>query len=69
MLHIDENLTHNELETIRADILKKSGVLVADFREQKPHVLMIEYDPDEITAVEFVNVAKESGFHAELIGL
>jgi hypothetical protein len=30
--------------------------------------MLIEYDPDVIKAIEFVNTAKEHGLHTELIG-
>jgi hypothetical protein len=45
------------------------GVMAAAYHDEKPHLMLIEYDPKVIHSIEFVNEAKKSGFHAELIGI
>ena len=68
-LHIDENTTHEEREKFRDVLLALNGVMAAAYHDEKPHLMLIEYDPKIINSIEFVNTAKNSGFHAELIGL
>lgn len=69
MLHIDENTSHNDRENLRDKLFKLDGVMAAAYHDEKPHLLVIEYDPDTIKSAEFINIAKDSGLHAELVGL
>ena len=68
-LHIDENTTHDQREEFRDVLLALDGVMAAACHDEKPHLMVIEYDPEIINSIEFVNAAKRSGFHAELIGI
>ena len=68
-LHIDENTTHEQREDFRDVLLALDGVMAAACHDEKPHLMLIEYDPELINSIEFVNAAKRSGFHAELIGI
>jgi hypothetical protein len=45
------------------------GVMAAAYHDEKPHLIMIEYNPDVINSIEFVDAAKKQCLHAELIGL
>lgn len=67
-LHVDEDTTHDEREKFRDTLLALDGVMAAACHDEKPYLFLIEYDPDVINSIEFVNTAKKSGFHAELIG-
>ena len=68
-LHIDENTTHDDREAFRDNLLSMSGVMAAASQDAKPHLMVIEYDPDVIDSSEFINAASQSGLHAELVGL
>lgn len=67
-LHLVENTTHDERERFRDTLLALDGVMAAACHDEKPHLMVIEYDPDIINSIEFVNTAKKTGFHAEMIG-
>ena len=67
-LHIDENTTHEERENFRDLLLKREGVFAASCHDEKPHLMLIEYDPDTINSMEFVKEAGKKGLRAELIG-
>lgn len=67
-LHIDENTTHEERESFRDLLLKREGVFAASCHDEKPHLMLIEYDPDTINSMEFVKEAGKKGLRAELIG-
>jgi len=69
MLHIDETLKQDELESVRDDILKLNGVLSAGYHNDKPHLMIIEYNPDDINSSDFLETVKNKGIHAELVGL
>ena len=68
-LHIDEDTSHYERESFRNVLLAMDGVMAAAYHDEKPHLMLIEYNPDAINSIEFVNAAKVHGRHAELIGL
>jgi hypothetical protein len=68
-LHIDEDTSHDEREKFRDVLLSMDGVMAAAFHDEKPHLMLIEYNPDAINSIEFVDAAKKQSLHAELIGL
>ena len=67
--HIDENTSHDEREKFRDVLLAMDGVVAAAHHDEKPHLMLIEFNPDVIKPIEFVNAAKKHHLHAELIGL
>ena len=67
-LHIDEDTSHDERESFRDALLALDGVMAAAYHDNKPHLMLIEYNPDAINSIEFVNAAKAQQLHAELIG-
>ena len=67
-LHIDEDTSHDKRENFRDVLLAMDGVIAAAYHDEKSHLMLIEYNPDVIQSIEFVNTAKKHGFHAELIG-
>lgn len=67
-LHIDENTSHDERESFRDALLAKEGVMAAAYHDEKPHLMLLEYNPETINSIEFVNTAKQHGLHVELIG-
>lgn len=66
--HIDENTSHDEREKFRDVLLAINGVMAAACHDERPHLMLIEYNPDAINSIEFVNTAREHGLHGELIG-
>ena len=69
MLHIDEELSHGNLENFWDVLLHENGVYSASFHDEKPHLMIIVYDPEVIPSVTFVKLAKDHNIHAELVGL
>jgi len=43
--------------------------MAAAYHDEKPHLMLIEYNPDATHSIEFVKAARERGLHAELIGM
>ena len=66
--HIDEETSHDERERFRDVLLAMDGVMAASYHDEKPHLMLIEYNPEVIKSIEFVDAAKKQGLHAELIG-
>ncbi|GMR08747.1 MAG: hypothetical protein BMS9Abin26_1754 [Gammaproteobacteria bacterium] len=68
-MHLDEDIQHEGREALRDKILQQNGVYAAAYHDDKPHLMIIEYDPDTINSSIFLNLAKDKGVHAELISL
>ncbi len=69
ILHIDEETTHDEREDLRDAFLSKNGVMTADCRDDRPHLMIVGYDPEDITSIELLATAQNRGYHAELIAM
>ena len=68
-MHIDEDTSHEQREALRDHLLQRDGVLAAAYHDEKPHLVVIEYDPDLVKSADFIEIAKSSGLNAQLIGL
>ena len=68
-LHIDEETTPDEREHLRDQLLKLDGVMAADYRNNQPHLMIVEYNPDRIASKKLLEVTQDRGYHAELVGM
>jgi hypothetical protein len=68
-MHIDENTTHEDREKLRDELLGIDGVMAAAYHAERPHLIVMAYDPDIVNSSAFIKTAQEQGLHAELIGL
>lgn len=68
-MHIDENTSHEDRERLRDELLGLDGVMAAAYQDEKPHLMVMAYDPDAVKSSTFVKIAQERGLHAELVGL
>jgi hypothetical protein len=68
-LHIDEDTSNEDREKLRDKILGMDGTMAAAYHDEKPHLMVIEYDPNVVNSLAFVKVAQDNGLHAELVGL
>ncbi len=68
-LHIDEETTHEEREDLRDAFLGKNGVMTADCRDERPHLMIVGFDPEDITSKELLMTARHRGYHAELVAM
>lgn len=68
-LHVDENTTPDQREMLRDELLAVEGVMAAIVHDDKPHLFIVEYDPDTVEPQHFLKVAEKQGLHGELVGL
>lgn len=69
MLHIDEETTHDERERLRDYFLERSGVMTADCKDTAPHLMIVGFDPEDISASELLSSVQRQGYHAELVAM
>jgi hypothetical protein len=69
LLHIDETLGHDQLKELEGAIRNDPGVIAVGFRDDRPHVIVVQYDPEATTATQILHRVTERGVHAELVGM
>lgn len=69
LVHIDETLNEPALETIEDEIRHGKGVVSANHRPDKPHLIQVFYDSDETRMSDIVQDVRQHGLHAQAVGL
>lgn len=69
VLHIDESTTHDEREDLRDLLLNKKGVMTADCSDDRPHLMIVGYDPENIQNHDLLATVQNRGYHAELVAM
>lgn len=68
-LHIDETIDHKRRAKIADTVRAHKGVTAVAYHDKKPHLMIVEYDPDTVTSRQLLQVVLDQGVHAELVGL
>ena len=68
IIHINESVDHNRRTAIADAIRDHAGVVGVAHHDEKPHLLIVEFDPDRVHAKELLQVAIDKGVHAQLVG-
>jgi hypothetical protein len=68
VVHVDETLDERRRHDIESALTEKSGVRWAKFTDKRPHLMMVEYDPDLVSSMQIVERINQQQVHAELIG-
>jgi len=69
MVHIDETIDHERRTKIADTVRAHKGVMAVAHHDEKPHVMIIEYNPNAVTSKELLQVVRNEGVRAELVGL
>ncbi len=69
MLHIDETLPADQLQTLENHLYKMGGVLKATNRDDKPNMILVSYDTDKVQSHDILAKVQSEGIHAQLVGL
>jgi hypothetical protein len=68
VIHINESVDHDSRTSIADAIREHRGVMGVAHHDEKPHLLIVEFNPDEVHAKELLQVALDKGVHAQLVG-
>lgn len=66
--HVDETLWHEQREALCKDLLAHNGIVAAASHEETPHLVIIEYDPDETGPESILEIFKTHGVRAQRLG-
>lgn len=69
VLHIDEELSKGEIETLEKDLAHEPGVRSACVHERRRHLMVVDYDPEMVQSMQILSNLKAHGYHAELVGI
>jgi hypothetical protein len=69
VIHIDEDLSDEEIHELEYDLAAMDGVYCACVHERARHLMLVDYDPDDIPAGMLLRLVQGHGVHAEMIGL
>jgi myo-inositol-hexaphosphate 3-phosphohydrolase len=68
-IHVDETLPEEQREVLVDKVREHDGVVSVGNHADKPHLLVVEYNPDKVNSQEILGFVKNQGVHAELIGM
>jgi len=69
VIHIDEDLADDAIHELERDLSYVPGVYCACVNDRARHLMLVDYDPENIAAGELLNVVRRHGVGAELVGL
>ncbi len=68
-LHIDEKLDEQDRKRIEGNLRAISGVVSVHNPDDRPHLVVVEYNPAVTSSEAVLKCVTGEGVHAELIGL
>lgn len=69
VIHIDEDLSDEAIHNIEAHLSRVDGVFSACVNDRARHLMLVDYDPQDIRSGMLLDAVQAHGVHAELIGL
>ena len=68
IVHIDESLSDEHLSQLEKHLCEDHGISHASISPKHQHLMLVDYLPDSIDAMQVLTYVKTKGVHAELIG-
>jgi hypothetical protein len=68
-IHIDETVEESRRPGLVDKVRQQDGVVSVGYHDEKPHLMIIEYNPEKIRSKALLQTIQNEGLHAELIGL
>ena len=69
VIHLDEELADEDIHELERDLSCIAGVYCACVNDRARHLMLVDYDPEDVRASELLNVVRQHGIGAELVGL
>jgi hypothetical protein len=69
VVHIDQTLERDARSKIEDELRAIDGVVSVHNPDDRPHLSVIEYNPDRTNSAAILSTVTNQGVHAELIGL
>ncbi len=69
VIHIDEDLSDEQIHALERDLAWVDGVYCACVNERARHLMLVDFDPADVRPERMLREVQAHGMHAELIGL
>ena len=69
VVHIDQTLERDRRSKIEEELRAIDGVVSVHNPDNRPHLAIVEYNPDKTSSAAILNTVTVQGVHAELVGL
>jgi hypothetical protein len=69
LIHINEDLSTDQIHHLENIIATNTGIQSVCVNNNHRHLMMVDYDPEEISSQTILNCVKNNGLHAQLVGL
>ena len=68
-IHIDKDTDNATRTNVESGLRIIDGVVSVHMPEDKPHLVVVEYNPEKTNSSHLLTMVKELAGHAEMIGL
>jgi hypothetical protein len=68
-IHIDKEADADTRDKIEVALRALSGVVSVHMPNEEPHLLVVQYNPDDTTSMHMLTTVRELAGHAEMIGM
>ena len=68
MLHIDDHLDKRQRQELENKMREQMGVIALGYHEDRPHLMLVEYDPYISHPMDFLQLVKRHGYSAQRVG-
>ena len=68
VIHIDEHLDDDSVHQLEQAMGNETGVLSACMHERARHLMLVDFDPEQVRPSSIVHSVRNRGLHAEMIG-
>mgnify|MGYP003571975914 FL=1 len=69
VVHIDQTLERDRRSEIERELRAIDGVVSVHNPDERPHLAIVEYNPDKTDSATILNTVTVQGVRAELVGL
>ncbi len=69
VVHIDEDLDDEQIHGLEKDLARFEGIYSACVHENTRHLMLIDFDPEDVDPLMLLDEVEAHGMHGELIGL
>lgn len=69
LMHIDEELSQEQKNELLRSFGNRDEGMHPHLRTEMPHMMFVAYDPEELCPHDLVDIAGESGLHAQIVDL
>ena len=68
VIHINETLDNNQRSTFSKKVKDIDGVKSASLQDDRPHLMLVAYNPNKIKALHVLEGVNKTGVSAQIVG-